>query len=516
MKSKILFLMLLGIAGINSSCFAYTVSGVVRDLISGNPLSGVTLTVGGKSAVTNTNGNYLVVSVPAGNRTLRGSLTNYRNASKAIVVNANLTNQNLLLRGLQKILPVGRLAARRDTHMLCLDGCWRMLKASEKNHFSLCDAPRTTAKFVSDHDKNYCAHAASRMINNYYGGNLTQDELAFRASIYEGGGGTGVPELDIRHEETTPWDACWDGFKWALGNPSGALELTTLPSDADIKSYIDSNRPMWWGVAWTLGGAHVMVVSGYRFVDKRAQLRYLNIDNDGLSLWGTTTRVDNLDCAFYRAYVPPSKNTSGNIGITTDGLLALHSDSDGVSDFDERRRWNGQWNLDSKTADTDKDGLTDKKDIEGWLFLGHPQLPNGEGNSDSDGDGLRSEVDLDSDNGGVYDGHEDFNDDANRAAGETNPYAALRPNADDIPKVKISISTGKVLNGKRYVKGSVTATLTFYRKDGTTPLLINPNTSPLKIQYRPKGGSLVDVYFIDPAIVPTSSCTSESFDSTLR
>lgn len=264
---------------------------------------------------------------------------------------------------------------------------------------------------------------------------------------------------------------------------------------------VDNNQALAWAIEWGRGGAHMMVVAGYRYVDKGLKFYFLNTDNNA------TVELKDRNypgSAFIGVLVAPPQTPRRVIGIKTDRLLSLDTDRDGVTDFDERRRWNAAFNLDSNTADTDKDGLEDKKDIEGWLFWGNPTNPIGMGHFDDDGDNLRAEVDPDSDNGGVYDGDEDFNGDANRAAAETNPYTAIKPNADDIPNVKISISTGKVVSGKRYVKGNVSATFTFYRKDGTTPLRVNPNTGPLVIQYRPSGGALIGIPFAQ-ATVPTAS-----------
>jgi Mg-chelatase subunit ChlD len=87
------------------------------------------------------------------------------------------------------------------------------------------------------------------------------------------------------------------------------------------------------------------------------------------------------------------------------------SDGDGISDFDETRRFG----TDRLNADSDGDLVNDKEDMAEYIFA-----KNAEGTyvytpgmapktSDFDGDQLRKELDWDNDNDGIPDGCEDVN-----------------------------------------------------------------------------------------------------------
>ncbi len=68
-----------------------SVAGIVTDAVTENPLEGVAITVGEKSATTDSQGRYLILSVKQGNYTLTGSLEGYDNYSKEITVQGEQT-----------------------------------------------------------------------------------------------------------------------------------------------------------------------------------------------------------------------------------------------------------------------------------------------------------------------------------------------------------------------------------------------------------------------------------------
>jgi len=89
-----------------------TVRGRVVDNVSQQPLSGVTVTVGSRSALTQADGRYRVTAVPAGTASLRARLLGYAPATQSVsiaggdtvVVNVTLTAQAL---GLAEVVVVG-------------------------------------------------------------------------------------------------------------------------------------------------------------------------------------------------------------------------------------------------------------------------------------------------------------------------------------------------------------------------------------------------------------------------
>lgn len=475
----------------------YSVSGKVTDAVSTNGLQGVVVTIATKNATTDANGDYTVNDIPGGGQTLKAALANYTIPDQAITVANNIAGQNLVATGDLKELAVTALKARKDTAMLCVDGCKRSLTTTELDTESLWNGSRTTAAYVSPHDRSYCAHVANTMINRFYGGTLTEDECAFKANDQ------GAPELDLGHDLGTSFSRVQATLSWALQSPTGLTTINTEPTEVQYKGYIDGDQPLLWAVSWSGGGGHAVVMSGYRYVDRKFELKFLNTDNNGRIEWHERGTFGTFGYAF----APPSK-TKVDIGRKTDALLALDTDSDGVTDFDEKYRWDSTYDLDEKNVDTDKDGLPDGKDIEGWLFRGDAKDATGKDRFDDDHDGLRGEVDPDSDNGGVRDGDEDANHDANKTNDETDPYEPINPNADDIPKVKITLNPTNQADNKTFVRGNVTATFVFYRKDGTALLpVFDKDAGPLIAKYTPNGGAGITVNLTPTGALPTATWT---------
>ena len=246
-----------------------------------------------------------------------------------------------------------------------------------------------------------------------------------------------------------------------------------------------------------------MVVDGYRYKDGNFEMRFLNTDNNGRVRWlGESVLPDSH---FSEAWIPPQFCNAKQ----SDPLVEADFDEDGVTDFDETYRWKGKHDLNEKEADTDGDGLPDGKDIEGWLFRGGDTAV-GVGRFDDDKDGLRGEVDPDSDNGGVRDGEEDFVPNVYNAENETDPYAPLQPNADDIPKVKITLEPSTKAAEKTKVTGKATATFLFYRKDDTSDLRVfDEKAGPLTVKFTPEGGEAITVKLTPTGELPTATWTGE-------
>lgn len=450
-----------------SSCGSaqtYSLSGQLIDAISNHGLVGATIQVAGQTATTDANGNYTVANVPGGAQTINGTLVNYTIPPLAITVTGDATQQNLVGTGISKLLPVIALKARKDTPMLCLDGC----KRNEWN------VSREAAPTLNEHDRSYCVYTAVTMINRYYHGTISRDECAFRAHNHPS------PEGELAHGAGADLQQMLPALLFATHSADNTTAIDFTPNGFNMtedqyKSYIDSRRPILWECSWNATDGHAMVVAGYRYVDEKFQLQFLNIDNEGTVAWFDKSGPPNG--TFMKAEIPPA-NTVGRL---TDPRIWQDADNDGVCDFDEEVRWttnpandipNGGLQagtfagLDSHNADTDSDGLPDGKEIEGWLFRGGNDPigndPKTGSQADTDKDGVRDEFDTDSDNDGIKDGYEDANHNANVDPGETDPYTA------DPIATKIVLDPS-IVKDKIYVKpNTTTATFTFFHADGTT------------------------------------------------
>ena len=200
------------------------------------------------------------------------------------------------------------------------------------------------------------------------------------------------------------------GISWALNTtintPGGK------PSFANIKSWIDANRPIMFRRP-----GHMMVIDGYREVDGDQYLHVLDPDQPpDLQRWQdySTQTINGY-------WVGPA----GGTGRSDEASVSTDSDGDGIMNFDEVKRFN----LDANDSDTDDDWVPDKKDMREYVF-------DNAGNyskraSDLDGDSLRKERDPDNDNDGSPDGCEDtnYNGKYESGSGETNNFNAASSQA---------------------------------------------------------------------------------------
>lgn len=473
----------------------YSVSGRIFDPVTGLGVQGAVVTIETKSTTTDQNGHYSISDAPLGDQVISVTSLGFSIDDKRVNITGELVEQNLEAYS-AKILPVPALKARKDTRLLCLDGCYR---EGDGGYNAAWNTSRESAPNLSQHDEGYCVYTQIVMINRFFGGTFTRDEAASIAHQYA------TPEKELGHG--------WAGvnfvfgtvaYRYALNGGAGSQELVTRPSNALIKDYIDSGRPICWNVHWDKSSsAHAMVVSGYRYKDGKFEMQFLNTDNNGSVEWFENGPNNST---FFSGMVAPQSCQARN----SDPDIKEDSDEDGVTDYDEKHRWNGNFDLDEKEKDTDKDGLLDGKDIEGWLFRGQnaPTL----GGFDDDKDGLRGEVDPDSDNGGVMDGDEDADHDANKNGDETDPYAPVSPNSDDIPKVKITLEPSVAVGDEIFVDVTqeVTATFVFYGKNGTSTVpIFDKDAGPLTVTFTPNGGTATTVTLTHTGDMPTAPWTGK-------
>ncbi len=384
----------------------YTVSGQVTDSVSGRGLGGVTIDLGGGlTTTTGPNGSWSISGVPAGPHTVSASRTGYGATGSSINVTGDLGGIDFAMTGDSNTLGVVSLAARKDTKLLCLDRCEEF--PANNRHW---DGSHEALVHWWTHERMYCPYTAIRMINNYYGGTITRDEVAWKIKAVDSD-----PTGDLDHNVGTTDDETTTGLAWALQTAAGNLNYSrTRPTDEQLIAWIDGGRPVMYSTP-----SHWMVVDGYRHVDGNLEGRFLNTDNDGSVAWR------RFSTHSFDSYFAPN---AGLTGRATDPRVTMDTDGDGVMDFDEDLRFQCSKNM----KDTDRDQVEDKNDIRNYTFhqdyhAGHKLGPAAL--ADIDKDGLRGENDCDSDSkdgvggDGDFDGGEDINGDGhNPDAGETCMY----------------------------------------------------------------------------------------------
>lgn len=309
---------------------------------------------------------------------------------------------------------------RKDTKMLCLEGC----SLEGPNAWNLQHENSST------HDSQRCIKAAISMINSYYGGDLSQDRISYY--VYEECSKDGSPENDLGHGKGVLGVNAVSILRWAL-NEASIIRLDGKPDFITIKHYIDSNRP----IMRDHGTAHkITVIDGY---DTEEQTVHV-ID----PLTATESKIPYDDLDVFVVWIPISDNITARSDEST---IWMDSDEDGIVDFDETNRFH----TDPYNHDTDEDGIDDKTEIRSYTFLNDDSYDSRDiRNPDVDGDGLRAELDRDSDNGGCLDGLEDLNHNGKIDPGETDPSDPSDDSSDspsddssdspsDIPVLPIAI-----------------------------------------------------------------------------
>jgi len=281
---------------------------------------------------------------------------------------------------------------RKDTKMLCLEGCplhgpdaWDVEHLNRSTHVSM-----------------RCLRAAISMMNSFYGGNLSQDRISYY--VYEECSKDGLPEGDLGHGIGLRGVNAPTILGWAL-NEASVIRLDGKPDFIDIKQWIDSDHP----IMRDNGTDHrITVIDGY---DTEGQAVHV-ID----PLTGTETIIPYDDLDVFVVWVAIGDSITARSDEPT---VWMDSDVDGVVDFDEINRFH----TDPYNPDTDQDGIDDKTEIRSYTFLSDDSFDSHDVRKpDADGDGLRAELDWDSDNGGCPDGLEDLNHNGRIDPGETDPF----------------------------------------------------------------------------------------------
>lgn len=320
---------------------------------------------------------------------------------------------------MSKALDVVPRAARKDTRLL--DVKWGEMAVARE-----WDRPHLEHEHYDEEEGFRCWAVGAQMLNHYYGGDITQDEikLKFKKRF-------GIERLNIlaankilgaflHGSQGAMNDTLLSSVvRWTLNEKTSLHEKNLAPSDKEVMKWINAGVPLY---VWT--HEHVMIIDAYRLsLSKRLDVRLLNTDNDGTVEWRTLRSV-GLE-GFVAAEV------RGTVRMT-DGRSHTDSDHDGLMDYDEIERFG----TDPKNADSDGDGIVDKTEI--FSYTIREKLEGSVGNfyrgieleiyADIDYDSLRAELDFDSDGGGISDGMEDKNKNGIRDIGETDVFDGIDDN----------------------------------------------------------------------------------------
>lgn len=322
----------------------------------------------------------------------------------------------------EKILnhPVQHQRQRKDTKLLCLDGCASHLDGSTKDHWDSIHGPALLP--WEDHGGNNCVRASISMMVSHYGKNLSQDRIAYFTEEERPGVGDGTPEGDLAHAEGMQSDQIDGGentvaLAWALGEvPENYLDSTNkrflneneTPSFTQLMAWLDNNQPIMTRIAMLLAWGHVRVMDGYRInnngeeevhiLDPSIPMELVSGNIFGWQLFS------NWEAEAAGTWVGPASTPDVRKNAREDEAgISIDSDGDGIMDFDEQKRFKtGRFDKDS-----DNDGIEDKEDIYGYVFDVDDNYDKRD--ADFDNDGLRKERDPDNDGDGCRDGAEDKN-----------------------------------------------------------------------------------------------------------
>lgn len=327
-------------------------------------------------------------------------------------------------------LSVPVLGARKMTNMLITSSyggymCTRETPIASPSSIIPWNKPRLEGEFGDGWDElesSWCWAVGAAMINHYYGGNLTTDEIIYHVH-------KDLPYGVLAGGSTSDSKDALEFCGLIIKNENVALE-------EDFLSSIKKGYPIYF-----FDSEHVMVVTDVSYVEEWNDVenrnierilgfRLLNKDNKGSEDWRTwpehiqNTKSGKTNPSHFS--IAKGRIRMSNSGVTED------ADRDGICDFDEEVRFKaimvgypkedeeGQpkkkykgigGGLKSNNPDTDGDGLTDYDEVAYYVFpIAHPNggriTDKRTRLSDVDTDGYYMPVDPDSDDGGVNDGDE--------------------------------------------------------------------------------------------------------------
>ena len=250
-----------------------------------------------------------------------------------------------------KQLKIQQIKGRRDTKMLDLG----YLNYSYTYSW---DRPNLDAPTIEWHEDVRCWAIAAQVMNHFYGGNLTQDEIVYHGHYIdvepllspfrpEGGEIKKAKDSIVIIDPVTgdPINEVAETLKWAL-NVDRLNYGEGMPSYATVKNAIDNKKLVYMVIP-----EHAMLIYGYVGDAANYAYYYAFIDNNGSI--GTSL---NYEVEVYGYFIP--NVTYGEVGMS-DIRVHTDSDGDGITDFEEETRFG----TDVFHVDTDNDGIEDKREI---------------------------------------------------------------------------------------------------------------------------------------------------------
>lgn len=313
---------------------------------------------------------------------------------QSLTVNPQFSMAHLAKPLKQTALGVPFIGQYKDTQML-------LLESKNETGAHAWDVDHQALDRSDPADNSNCVLASIAMINAFYGGDLSQDRIGFEVLKETLPG----PEWDLMYGRGFYRDETTAALAFALeGESVFRPEPETLDILwADIQLEIDAGAPI---LAAQKPG-HAIVITGYY---EDASTRYVMINDP----WWGAYAVD-IDAVTWKYYWMTSPDS---IPTLNDPEISMDSDGDGIVDFDEINRFGTNPN----DEDTDKDDLKDKDDLRASIYdeqWGYALSSLSFLGRDYDNDGVKMELDEDSDGGGCFDGMEDFDLDGKYKEPET-------------------------------------------------------------------------------------------------
>jgi len=266
---------------------------------------------------------------------------------------------------------------RKDTKLLCLDGCASDLDSRDQMRDRRWDYWQP-GHSLDEHGSGNCARASIAMMVSFYGKYLSQDRIAYYMEVERQIAADDSPRGDLAHRKGMFYNPNDGGdettaLKWALNE---AVDFRHgSPMFSQLKAWLDDNRPIMIrrkDYSGMTGHPHICVIHGYRITnDKGKRKEEVHILDPMIK-----PSVD-----FYKAwreYPIPNPILGGTEtieGFWVGPVIAPNarqdepsiwkdSDNDGIMDFDEEKRFPTH----PFDKDTDHDGVDDKSEIRTTIF----------------------------------------------------------------------------------------------------------------------------------------------------
>jgi len=303
-----------------------------------------------------------------------------------------------------------QMCQRKDSGMLCLDGC------NMEGSCSWCSEHPNDLS--CRHGDSYCTRCSVAMMASAGGQLLSQDRITYY--LFEEAGTASSAAVNTNHindpygdlgHSTGTWSVdCPLMVSWLYGQPKSASQEVFYHDDI----FYDDSPEMDSFVEFIMDGRtilrhcpwHTTLLTGVATVNVNGVEKYYVRVHDtappGNVQWFS---LESTKAVFNEYTFPP---TTGEIIRSDEAEFSMDSDGDGLTDFDETRRFH----TDPNDQDTDSDGVADRDDIVGYMFdLNGDYSPH---DRDIDGDGMPKERDPDNDdpnNSSINDGCEDADQD---------------------------------------------------------------------------------------------------------